>query len=227
MITTIAFDLDDTLYDELEYCKSGFDAVAHFLVKDPKGLTAEQIYAQIWQQFQAGNHTKTFNAALDALGIKYAPDLITQCIQTYRNHNPKITLPADSRDVLEQLSKRYTLALLTDGFLPAQKLKVRALDIEKYFKSIIYSEELGRNCWKPSPVGFEKLMKDLNTKPEKCAYVADNPAKDFIAPNKLGFATIQILRPNRIHLGKPATPDAAPKHTINKLTDLLKLLAKL
>ncbi len=85
---------------------------------------------------------------------------------------------------------------------------------------------MGRNCWKPSPAGFEKLMQDLNTKPENCAYVADNPAKDFIAPNQLGFVTIQIIRPNRIHLGQPATPEATPKHTISNLFQLFKLLGK-
>jgi putative hydrolase of the HAD superfamily len=226
MITTIVFDLDDTLYDELEYCKSGFDAVAHFLTKQFSNFSAENIFTALWRKFQTGNHTKTFNAALDALGIKYSPELITQCVQTYRNHNPKITLPKDSRDVLEQLSKKYTLALLTDGFLPAQKLKVRSLGIEKYFKSIIYTEEMGRDCWKPSPAGFEKLMKDLNAKPENCAYVADNPAKDFIAPNRLGFVTVQISRPNRIHPDLPADKDASPTHLIHKLTDLQPLLTK-
>ena len=115
---------------------------------------------------------------------------------------------------------------MTDGFLPAQKLKVRALGIEKYFKSIIYTEELGRQFWKPSPAGFEKLLRDLNAKPETCAYVADNPAKDFIAPNQLGFTTIQIIRPNRIHLDTPKTPDATPKCTINNLSQLLELLGK-
>jgi len=226
MITTIVFDLDDTLYDELEYCKSGFEAVAHFLAKQLSNLSAENIFTALWVQFQSGNHTKTFNAALDAIGIKYSSDLIAQCVQTYRNHDPKITLPKDSRDVLEQLSKKYTLALLTDGFLPAQKLKVHALGIEKYFKSIIYTEEMGRNCWKPSPAGFKKLLQDLNTKPENCACVADNPAKDFIAPNQLGFATIQIIRPSRIHLDLPADKDASPKYLIHKLTDLQSLLTK-
>ncbi len=226
MITTIVFDLDDTLYDELDYCKSGFDAVAYFLASQFPNFSAENIFAALWREFQSGNHTKTFNAALDTLGIKYTPDLITQCVQTYRNHNPKIALPKETKDVLEQLSKKYTLALLTDGFLPAQKLKVLALGIEKYFKSIIYTEEMGRNCWKPSPAGFEKLMRNLNTRPENCAYIADNPAKDFIAPNQLGFITIQILRSNCIHLGQPATPEATPKHTIKNLTQLLELLGK-
>ena len=135
MFTTVVFDLDDTLYDEIDYCKSGFTAVAEFLAAMPQMPSTERIFEVFWQQFTAGNRTKTFNTALEELAIAAADSdkLITDLIEVYRNHVPKITLPAESRDVLNQLTEKYTLAMITDGFLPAQKLKVQALGIEKYF----------------------------------------------------------------------------------------------
>lgn len=227
MITTLVFDLDDTLYDEVEYCRSGFASVAEFLVDLPGMPTSERIFERLWGQFTAGNRTRTFNTALDELGIAYNDNLIAELVKVYRNHLPKITLPQDSRDVLDNLSSRYILALLTDGFLPAQKLKVQALRIEKYFKCIIYTEELGREFWKPSPAGFEKIVRTLNAKPENCVYVADNEEKDFIAPNKLGLLTIQIIRPARVHTSGSAQPDAAARFTIHKISELPALLEKL
>ncbi|MGA1980819.1 MAG: HAD family hydrolase [Sedimentisphaerales bacterium] len=227
MITTVIFDLDDTLYDELDYCKSGFKAVAESLSNLVDVLSPEEIFDSLWQQFTAGNRTKTFNAALDDLGISYDDKIIEKLVKTYRNHKPKIKLPADSGKILRQLSKKYTLALLTDGFLPAQRLKVQALKIEKYFKCIIYTEQLGRQFWKPSPAGFEKLIKTLNAKPQNIAYVADNQMKDFIAPNKLGFVTIQIIRPARIHTSTSDAPHAAAQHVIRKISRLPFLLGKL
>ncbi len=227
MITTVVFDLDDTLYDEIEYCKSGFAAVAEFLANLPEAPAAEHIFATFWKQFTAGNRTKTFNAALDELGIRYDDNLIGSAVKVYRNHIPKIALPQDSRDVLCQLSTKYTLALLTDGFLPAQKLKVQALGIEKYFKCVVYTEQLGRNCWKPSPVGFEKLMQTLNTTPENTTYVADNEKKDFIAPNKLGFLTIQIIRSGRIHTESSSKSGAAARYVIRQISQLPALLERL
>lgn len=227
MITTVVFDLDDTLYDEVEYCKSGFAAVAEFLAKLPKAPKAEYIFDCLWRQFTAGNRTRTFNAALEQLGISYDDKLIEELIRVYRHHVSKITLPQDSKNVLAQLGDKYTLALLTDGFLPAQKLKVQALGIEKYFKCIIYTEELGRDCWKPSPAGFEKIMQTLNVKPENIAYVADNEEKDFIAPNKLGFLTIQIIRPARIHTTVSQQPGAAARYVIHKISELPAVLGKL
>jgi len=237
MITTVVFDLDDTLYDEIEYCKSGFAVIAEFLANRPEARPSsmgegeappvERIFAVLWEQFTAGNRTKTFNAALDELGIGYDDELIGELIKVYRNHSPKITLPQDSRDALCELSTKYTLALLTDGFLPGQQFKVQALGIEKYFKSIVYTEQLGRECWKPSPAGFEKIMQTLKVEAENMAYVADNEKKDFIAPNKLGFSTIQLIRPARIHRAVSVEPEAAAQHTISEISQLSGLLEKL
>ena len=227
MITTIVFDLDDTLYDENDYCRSGFRAVAQFVADLPKSPPAKRIFDALWKQFTSGNHTRTFNTTLEKLGMPCDDKLIDKLIKVYRNHTPKITLPADCRDVICQLSGKYTLAMLTDGFLPAQQLKVQALGIEKYFKCIVYTEQLGRNCWKPSPAGFEKLMQSLNAKPENLVYVADNEEKDFIAPNKLGIKTIQLIRPARIHTSISERPSAAAQYVIHKITQLPELLDKL
>ena len=226
MITTVVFDLDDTLYDEVEYCTSGFASVSEFLAGLPEMPSEERLFCAFRKQFAAGNHTKTFNSALSELCINYDDNLIQRLISAYRNHDPKITLPRDSRDILSQLSGKFTLALLTDGFLPAQQLKVQALGIEKYFKCIIYTEQLGREFWKPSPAGFEKLMENLNAKPESMVYVADNQMKDFIAPNRLGFVTIQIIRPARLHSESSQEPGAAAQYTIRQISQLPPLLDK-
>lgn len=227
MITTVVFDLDDTLYDEIEYCKSGLTAVSEFLADSPGRKSPDRIFTALWDQFTAGNRSKTFNAALDTLGIQYDDERIQELIRVYRCHTPKIALPADSRNVLSELKAKYTLALLTDGFLLAQQLKVQALGIEGYFKMIVYTEQLGRECWKPSPVGFEKIIQSLNELPARMVYIADNEKKDFIAPNKLGFSTVQLIRPARLHTSVATESGAAAQyiiHQISRLTALLKTL---
>jgi putative hydrolase of the HAD superfamily len=227
MITTVVFDLDDTLYDEIEYCKSGLAVVSEFLAKRSISQSAESIFSALWNQFVAGNRSRTFNAALNALGIDYDDERIQELVDVYRTHIPKIKLPNDSQEVLSKLKADYILALLTDGFLPAQQLKVQALNIEHFFQTIVYTEQLGRECWKPSPVGFEKIIQDLNEKPARMVYVADNEKKDFIAPNQLGFSTIQLIRPTRIHTSIGAESGAAARHTIHQIRQLPILLKRL
>ena len=227
MITVVVFDLDDTLYDEIAYCRSGFAAVSEFLANMHDSPPCECIFAALWEQFSAGNHTRTFNAALDELAIGCDDKLVLELVKVYRNHAPEITLPEVSRGILVELSTEYTLGLLTDGFLPAQRLKVQALGIEDYFQSIVYTEELGRECWKPSPVGFEKIMQDLNAIPENIVYIADNENKDFIAPNRLWFSTVQLIRPARIHTSSSKESDAAAQHITHRISQLPTIILQL
>jgi putative hydrolase of the HAD superfamily len=224
MITTVIFDLDDTLFDEIDYCRSGFKTVSQFLADKPQIPPADTVFKVIWRQFSAGNHTKTFNTALDELGLNYNDKLIAELIKVYREHQPKITLPADSKEVLEKLSGKYKLGLITDGFLPAQRLKVQALDVEKYFQCIVYTEELGREFWKPSPAGFEKIIQTLNAEPENVAFIGDNEVKDFITPNKLDFLTIKLIRSAGLHKKLCENPEQKAKIEIHEIMELPKLL---
>ncbi|MBE0535789.1 MAG: HAD family hydrolase [Phycisphaerae bacterium] len=230
MITTVIFDLDDTLYEEAEFCRSGFRAVAAFLAGVPN-LTAnpgaEAIFSGLWEQFAKGNRGKIFNAAMEALGIAFEAETIGHLVRVYREHTPDIALPAESRHVLDTIKTEYTLGLLTDGFLPTQPLKVAALGIAHYFKHIVYTEEFGRSAWKPSTKGFEHLLKELRAKPQDCVYVADNAEKDFIGPNGLGMSTIQLIRPNRLHDAAPAERQAEPGQIIASITQLPSALKHL
>ena len=103
----------------------------------------------------------------------------------------------------------------------------QALGIESYFASIVYTEELGRGFWKPSPAGFEKILNDLGAKPENVVYIADNEEKDFIAPNNLEFSTIRLIRPAGIHTAVSDEPGAKAQHEIQHLGQLPALIEQL
>ncbi|MHC4130916.1 MAG: HAD family hydrolase [Planctomycetota bacterium] len=227
MITTVVFDLDDTLYDEIDYCRSGFKAVAEHLANKCGSPLAQAIFESLWKQFTSGQRGKIFNLALEELDISFDNQLITELVNVYRNHPPDIALPKESRDVLDMLREEFTLALLTDGFLPAQKLKVQALGLEGYCTCIIYTEDLGRDAWKPSKAGFEKLIEELNIKPEMMVYIADNAKKDFSAPNKLGSSTIQLIRPLRIHTETSNESQSKADYVIHQIRELPQLLENL
>jgi putative hydrolase of the HAD superfamily len=58
--------------------------------------------------------------------------------------------------------------------------------------------------------------------------VGDNLAKDFVAPNALGWTSILIDRPShrhlRIHKHTSAPAGGAPHETVQNLTELIRLL---
>jgi putative hydrolase of the HAD superfamily len=226
MITTVVFDLDDTLFDEIDFCRSGFHAAAQHIATLSDRYSPDDVFRVLWDCFLTGDRSSTFNAALAKLGIPCDSTAIRTLVEIYRTHPPTLTLPPESRATLDELKDRYTLALLTDGFLPTQQLKVQALGIDHYFRAIVYTEELGRECWKPSPRGFEKLIETLRTRPEQMVYVADNETKDFIAPNRLGLLTVQVLRPSGLHRQPSPLPEAPAKLRIDRIDRLPGLLAE-
>ncbi len=226
MITTVIFDLDDTLYDETDFCRSGFRAVAEDVALLSDKHSADEVYGAIWEAFTSGCRGSTFDIALAKLGIPADPAQVGRLVRIYRTHDPTLALPAESRRVLEELKDRHTLALLTDGYMPTQRLKVEALGIARHFQAIVYTEELGREHWKPSPLGFQRLLETLAARPTESVYVGDNEAKDFIAPNRLGLLTIQVLRPARLHHEQAPSPDAAPRRTIDTIGSLTQVLTE-
>ena len=227
MIECVIFDLDDTLFEEIEYCKSGFREISARLAKQTNVAASDEIYEALWNEFKQGKSGTIFNAVLDQFNLNYDHKFIVNLVKIYRDHLPTIALPEDSRKILDHLRNHFKIALLSDGFLPAQRLKIQALEIQNYFECIVLTEELGRDFWKPSPLGFKKIIKDLNVCCNKCVYIGDNLTKDFIAPNQLGFRTIQLIRQHKLHNSPPPNADAEPEFVINSMYELPSLLKKL
>ncbi len=226
MLKCVAFDMDDTLYDELDYYQSGLAAVASVIAGDYQ-FAEETVFDALWDIFIQGNHKTAFNETLDRFVISYGPDYIGRLVNVLRCHTPRIHLPADSKAVLEALKSNYRLALITDGFLPAQQLKVQALGIEQDFDVVIFTEALGRQFWKPSTVAFEMMLDKMALRPQECVYVGDNLEKDFIAPNKLGFKTVQLIRENRFHTSTSQEELAKAQYEIDCISKLPELLEQI
>ncbi len=217
-IRAVVFDLDDTLYPESQYVRSGYRAVAAHLQE--KLNRQEPFDDWLWSRFQAGKTQGAFDALSEQFALSLTGGQIQELIGVYREHTPEIELYPGVAEMLPQLHRRWKLALLSDGFLPAQRLKVAALGIEQFFDAIVLTDQMGRDAWKPSPLGFEAIRTKLDAPHETCAYVADNPAKDFIAPNELGWLTIQWVRDGQIHAAKPAPPGGEPQQVVRSADQL-------
>jgi putative hydrolase of the HAD superfamily len=91
------------------------------------------------------------------------------------------------------------------------------------------SESRDRSFAKPHPLAFEQMAAAVARPGDRLVYVGDNPAKDFQAPNRLGWTTIQIDRPaaraTRIHRNAAALPDGHAQHVITTMDALAELLA--
>ena len=219
-IKAVVFDLDDTLYPEKAYIQSGFRAVSRQIAQLEAHLEGQVVYELLCKEFEQGQRQQVFDKVLEHLGLIADDQMIAELVSLYRCHRPALELDDSVRKVLDQLTTRYKLGLLTDGYLPAQKLKVESLALETTFDHIIYTEELGRQYWKPAPRPYELITDELGVSHNQCAYIADNPAKDFIAPNQLGWRTIQLHRPEAVHTHAETPPNGKPQFTVDNITQI-------
>ncbi len=221
-LQAVVFDLDDTLYPERDCLRSGYYAVASFLREDRGG--SERYEDWLWGRFQAGESQGAFDALNEHFTLGLGREEILRLVEKYRRHTPTIQPYADVPDLLRNLRGRLKLGLLSDGFLPAQRFKLDALKLEGLFDAVVFTEDLGREKWKPSRAGYEEIRRMLSVPHEACAYVGDNPTKDFIAANALGWLTVQFRRDGQIYADKPNPPGGGPQVIIRSADELLAAL---
>lgn len=221
-MTVIVFDLDDTLYLEVDFVRSGYAAVGAWL-RERLGITDFAARAQA--AFDGGVRTRVFNEVLAQLGLGDDQQLVDGAVEHYREHHPTIELAPDARRYLLD-SAPQSLALLSDGYAVTQANKVAALGLDcGMFDPLVLTGAWGRDYWKPHPRGFELIEQHFGRAPRDYVYVADNPAKDFIAPRSLGWRTVQIERPARVHVGGAVA--ASADAVIASLDDLDQCIAGL
>lgn len=217
----VAFDLDDTLFPEVEFLHSGWRKIASVL-SDKYLVDFMSVMRLMAAAANPFDELKQFLTE----HVPAATEDVDWMVTTYRKHYPTIGLPAYSRRCLETLrDDGHHIAIVTDGRVLTQTNKIRALGLLKYFDpdDIFISESVGED--KLGGKAFREL--DLRYAEENQKYyIGDNPAKDFYWPNKLGWTTVMVKGDRRnIHSQKlPADKNFHPHHIINYLSSFNKIL---
>ncbi|OEK08590.1 hypothetical protein A8C32_03835 [Flavivirga aquatica] len=213
----VIFDLDDTLYNEVDFLKSAF--------KDISFKLSAQIH---------GDQTAIYNDMLDFYIARknvfkliiekyHCPFSVDQLLNLYRTHKPELFLKPENTQVLDYLKKnKVSLGLLTDGRSIEQRNKIKAMKLDVYFSEIIISEEFGSE--KPNIENYKYFEKTF--KEGKYFYIGDNLKKDFITPNKLGWTTVCLLNKGlNIHSQNFNIPfEYLPNHKINSLKEIMNII---
>jgi putative hydrolase of the HAD superfamily len=188
-LKAVVFDLDDTLYPQIEFKRSGFRAVSKWLA-ERHPLGEDMIYAALTRVMEerGPSHPFLFDEALALLGLP--AELTGEMVNVFRAHRPEISPYPGVMEMLSRLRGRYRLGLLTDGLASVQRNKVAALGIVNCFDAILYSDEMGTN--KPDTRLFVWFEERLGLSGHDLGYVADNPAKDFIGARARGWRTIRV-----------------------------------
>lgn len=222
-IKAILFDLDDTLYEEKEFIKSGFKEVAKFI--NNKFKVNEKIFYKILSDvFSEGIRGNIFNIALERLNINLDENIILSMVKVYREHIPKIKLKKNIKYLLLNFRKKYSLGIITDGYFEVQKNKVHALKLKDLFDTIVYTDSHGREFWKPNISGYKLALKNLEILPEEAIYIGDNPNKDFVGAKKIGIITIRLLCQGREYSQVRLSREYEADYEVKELANIINII---
>ena len=188
-IKGVIFDLDDTLYSEKQYVRSGYKAVAGYL--------GNESYAdKLWQYFE--EKKPAIDALLDEVG---QTDKKSECLKVYREHTPEITLYDGVSELISELkAKGMKVGIITDGRPEGQRNKLKALGLDKQVDDVIVTDELGGVQFrKPCDIAFRIMQLKWKLPFEQLVYVGDNSAKDFQAERQLNINMIYYKNINGIY----------------------------
>jgi YjjG family noncanonical pyrimidine nucleotidase len=223
--TTVLIDNDHTLVDSDTSELEAFSlALRNQGIGDPMPHfeTYRRINLGVWQQVERGEikpddvRERRFEALLDELGAtgdatQMADDFIYG-FATFGDLYP------GTREVLEQLSERVTLALVSNGLSEVQRPRIARLGVEYFFDAIVISSEVGTT--KPGSAIFDIVFDQLGNPPKETALmVGDSLSSDMKGGANYGIDTCWY-NPN----GKVAGPDDQITHQITKLAELLDLV---
>lgn len=212
----LVFDMDDTLYDEATYVRSGFMAVARSLAPI-LGKSAKHLHEEMIVLSEQIGRGKVFDSLLERHG-KLSRRLVRECLSSYRRHKPEIHLHQAGKDCLSRF-RHLPLYVVTDGNKTAQASKVRALDLASKVKKVFITHRYGLHHSKPSPHCFQIIQKLEDVPTSQILYIGDNPSKDFVGIRPLGFQTLRVLTGPYSFAKAPPGYDAVFKvKSLNELT---------
>jgi len=87
-----------------------------------------------------------------------------------------------------------------------------------------FTDKWGRDCWKPNTCAFEMVENEFSVSGRECVYIADNPKKDFVGPNKMGWDSIYVRRRNGEYSSEAFPQGGKPKKSIRSLFELITVL---
>jgi putative hydrolase of the HAD superfamily len=225
----VFIDLDDTLWDFHTNARISLE-----LMFNERGLNRYfsgfdeffSIYAkrniELWEAYGKGEITQEFLKAerfryplakmgvddvelAEAIGHQYLDILPTQ----------KVLMPG-AIEILDYLTTRYPVTLISNGFKETQYRKIASSGIGHYFTHIVLSEEA--KALKPDPKIFEYAMHLNDARPEECIMIGDSYAADIQGAINAGID--QVYYP----LDGKFTENQTSTFTISELSELRKWL---
>jgi putative hydrolase of the HAD superfamily len=220
---TILFDLDDTLLDRnrslytfIELFKAKYD---HVLVCE-----GDLKFKDIFLELDCSGYKpreEMFKELLNITSWRIKPK-IKEIMDYWNTEFPKCALPVtDLYGILDYFQdKKINMGIVTNSFTNFQYAKIDKLNLRKYMKTIVISEEVGMS--KPDPEIYYLALSRIDAKPDTTLFVGDYPSTDIKGAYDSKIASVWLSHGKTWDI-----EDYRPCYIINDLSELINIVGNL
>ena len=199
LVKDVFFDLDHTLWDFDKNSMLAFKRVFKKFNIDIEFKSFIAIYEPInleyWKKYREEKVTKEVLRrgrlidSFEKFNIEYSVQTIDDMADSYIEELPFDNHLFDGTlAILDYLTVRYQLHIITNGFEEVQYKKLKNSGIFHYFSTITTSEEVGLK--KPNPLVFNKALEKANAIPNQSVMIGDSFEADILGAKNIGMETI-------------------------------------
>jgi YjjG family noncanonical pyrimidine nucleotidase len=223
------FDLDDTLWAFSYNARDTFEEMYRKYEYDRYFRSFQHFYElyerrnmELWAEYADGKVTKDelnrqrFLYPLEAVGEGDAALAKAFSEDFFAVIPTKSRLMPHAREVLEYLAPKYNLYILSNGFQELQCHKMRSAGIDRYFKKIVLSDDIG--VLKPWPEIFHFAMSATQSELRESLMVGDSWDNDITGARGVGMHQVYYNVTGRSEF------PFKPTYQITDLKELLQLL---
>ena len=201
VVTDLFFDLDHTLWDFERNSKLAFQKIfselkinislEHFI------KNYRPINLSMWKKYRKNIISQRelryvrLKKTFESLNKTIEPKIINDISKLYIDYLSSYPhLFPGTINVLNELSDRYNLHIITNGFKNIQYKKLESSGIVKFFKNVFTSEDFGYK--KPHPLIFKKALEITDTSPSCAIMIGDNLEVDILGSMQQGMQAIHF-----------------------------------
>lgn len=223
------FDLDDTLWAFSYNARDTFEEMYRKYEYDRYFRSFQHFYelyerrnVELWAEYADGKVTKDelnrqrFLYPLEAVGEGDAALAKAFSEDFFAVVPTKSRLMPHAREVLEYLAPKYNLYILSNGFQELQCHKMRSAGIDRYFKKVVLSDDIG--VLKPWPEIFHFAMSATQSELRDSLMIGDSWDNDIAGARGVGMHQVYYNVTGRSEL------PFKPTYQITDLKELLQLL---
>ncbi len=230
----VFFDLDDTLYDQLQpFSQAYHDHFALYDIPIPALYQRSRVHSDtVFHDTEAGTisvsdmHHYRIQQAMADFGYQITSTEAAAFQKSYFAYQQKITLLDDVRATLNLCYRsNITMGIITNGPSAHQRMKIKQLALQQWIPEnrIFISSEQG--IAKPNKKLFLKAARDIQASPNELLYVGDSYQNDIMGAKAAGWQVIWLNRRQNVLPENQLLPDMIVEPQDSLLEKMMAILS--